>query len=90
MGSWQKVGAALRGAVELGNDDLLQPTAFGPVGLTSYDGLSVFCHGKSELRAALQLCSATMTHGSVYSVALRGWVTFRGVWRHAWLPFACI
>ena len=27
MGSGQEVGAALRGAVELGNDDMLQPPA---------------------------------------------------------------
>jgi hypothetical protein len=34
---------------------------------------SVSCHGKSKLLAALQPCSATMTHSSVYSVVF-AWV----------------
>ena len=48
------------------------------------------CHGKSELRAALQPRSATMTHGSVYSTALRGWANLSRCLAPRLVTFACI
>jgi hypothetical protein len=44
-----EVGAALRGVLELGNDDQLWPLASGSLD----GGLCVNCHGKSELLVAL-------------------------------------
>ena len=62
--------------IELGNDNRLWPLASDP----SVRGSWVFCHGKSELLAALFPCSAMMTYGNVSclcSTASRGLVSLR-------------
>jgi hypothetical protein len=78
VGSCLEVEAALRGVLELGNDNRLGAFALGQL----VDGSWVACHGKSELLAALLPYSATMIHGSVsclHSAASRGLVSLADV-----------
>jgi hypothetical protein len=69
VGSWSEVGAALRGAFELGNDTRLRPLASGLLvgGLPLEDGAAgnlASMLGNDDLRQCVVLCS-TVSRGLV-------------------------